>query len=80
MNQTRLSAVIAEAGVLRHTPAGLPALDVRLEHESEIEEGGQLRRVRAVLKAVALGTVAERLARQAIGSNWCFSGFLASPR
>ncbi len=80
MNQTRLSACIAQASALRHTPAGLPALDVRLEHESCIEEGGQARQVRAVLKAVALGTVAERLACQAIGSCWCFSGFLASPR
>ncbi|MEZ5606918.1 MAG: primosomal replication protein N [Burkholderiaceae bacterium] len=80
MNLTRLSATIAEAGALRHTPAGLPALDMRLEHESRIEEGGQSRQVKAALKAVALGTVAERLARQTIGSHWCFSGFLASPR
>ena len=53
---------------------------MRLEHESRIEEGGQSRQVKAALKAVALGTVAERLARQTIGSHWCFSGFLASPR
>lgn len=79
-NQLRLSATLAEAGALRHTPAGLPALDMRLEHESDIEEGGQMRQVRAQLKAVALGTVAERLARQPMGSRWCFSGFLASPR
>lgn len=79
-NQLRLSATLAEAGALRHTPAGLPALDMRLEHESGIEEGGQMRQVKAQLKAVALGTVAERLARQPIGSHWVFSGFLASPR
>ena len=79
-NQLRLSATLAEAGALRHTPAGLPALDMRLEHESGIEEGGQMRQVKAQLRAVALGTVAERLARQPIGSHWVFSGFLASPR
>ena len=28
----------------------------------------------------ALGAVAERLGRQPIGSAWCFTGFLASPR
>ena len=80
VNQLRLSATLAEAGALRHTPAGLPALDMRLEHESSIQEDGQMRQVKAQLRAIALGTVAERLARQPIGSSWCFSGFLASPR
>lgn len=80
MNQVRLSARVVEAGALRHTPAGLPALDLLLEHESEVEQLGQVRKVRLVLKALALGTLAERLATQAIGSHWRFSGFLASPR
>ena len=80
MNQTRLTALIAEIGALRQTPAGLPALDLRLEHESRIEEGGSPRQVKALLKAVALGAVAERLGRQVVGSQWCFTGFLASPR
>lgn len=79
MNQLRLTARIAEAGALRHTPAGLPALDVRLEHESRLEELGQQRTVRLVLRALALGQLAERLGRQPIGSCWCFEGFLATP-
>ncbi len=79
-NMTRLTAVIAESNPLRFTPAGLPALDVRLEHESQVEEAGSHRTVRLALKAVAVGAVAERLARQSIGSHWQFSGFLASPR
>ena len=33
-----------------------------------------------VSKAVAFGAMAERLARQNIGSLWTFSGFLATPR
>ena len=70
VNQLRLSATLAEAGALRHTPAGLPALDMRLEHESSIQEDGQMRQVKAQLRAIALGTVAERLARQPIGSSW----------
>ncbi len=80
MNQTRLTARIVEIGALRLTPAGVPALDVRLEHESQVEQGGSIRQVKAALKALALGAVAERLGTQAVGSNWCFSGFLASPR
>ena len=79
-NLTHLTAVITESNPLRFTPAGLPALDVRLEHESQVEEAGNPRSVKLALKAVAVGAVAERLARQSIGSHWQFSGFLASPR
>jgi primosomal replication protein N len=80
VNLLRLSACIVELGAPRHTPAGLPALDLRLEHESQVEEAGQIRQAKAALKAVALGAIAERLGRQAIGSCWCFTGFLSSPR
>jgi primosomal replication protein N len=80
VNQLALTACIAEAKALRFTPAGLPALDLRLEHESSIEEAGQSRQVKAAVKAVALGAVAERLGTQSIGSVWRFSGFLATPR
>ncbi|HSV52173.1 MAG TPA: primosomal replication protein N [Burkholderiaceae bacterium] len=80
MNQLALTACIAEAKALRYTPAGLPALDLRLEHESSIEEAGQTRQVKAAVKAVALGAVAERIGSQPIGSVWRFSGFLATPR
>ena len=80
MNQVVLSACIAEASALRYTPAGLPALDVRLEHESEIVEAGQQRQVKAAVKAVAFGSIAEALVKQSIGSAWRFTGFLATPR
>ncbi len=65
---------------MRYTPAGLPALDMTLEHRSTQTEAGQPRQVNALLKAVAFGALAERLARQAIGSVWTFQGFLATPR
>jgi primosomal replication protein N len=78
-NQLILDACIAELPALRYTPAGLPALDVRLQHESVQHEAGSQRSVRASLKAVAFGSLAERLARQAPGSCWRFTGFLASP-
>lgn len=65
---------------MRYTPAGLPALDLKLEHESMVPEAGQDRQVKASVKAVAFGALAERLAKQAIGSVWCFSGFVATPR
>ena len=80
MNQLVLSARIAQAGALRYTPAGLPALDFQLEHESELTEAGQARQVKVAIKAVAFGAVAETLGRQPIGSSWDFTGFLATPR
>ena len=80
MNQLILNAGIAEASALRYTPAGLPALELRLEHESELSEAGQMRQVKVAIKAVAFGGVAETLRQQVIGSSWRFTGFLATPR
>ncbi len=75
-----LTARIAEAEALRYTPAGLPALNLLLEHESEVLEAGQTRQVKVVMKSVAFGAMADRLVKQAIGSLWRFEGFLASGR
>ncbi|MBP6404623.1 MAG: primosomal replication protein N [Ramlibacter sp.] len=80
MNQFVLSACIAEANALRYTPAGVPALDLRLEHESEAVEAGQTRQVKVAVKAVALGAMAETLGKRPIGSAGRFTGFLANPR
>ena len=80
MNRTELTACIAEQAALRYTPAGLPALDLILEHASEIEEAGQMRKVQLKLRALAFGSQAERLVKQAVGSVWTFKGFLATPR
>ena len=80
MNSTELTACIAEQNALRYTPAGLPALDLILEHASEIQEAGQARKVQLKLRALAFGSQAEALVKQAVGSVWTFKGFLATPR
>ena len=80
MNRTELTACIAEQTALRYTPAGLPALDLILEHASEVLEAGQMRKVQLKLRALAIGSLAERLGKQAVGSVWLFQGFLATPR
>jgi primosomal replication protein N len=79
-NLLTLSACIAELDAMRYTPAGIPALNFGLEHESQGVEMGTPRTVKLVLKAVAFGVLAERLAKQAIGSHWRFTGFLANAR
>jgi primosomal replication protein N len=80
VNCTELTACIAEQAALRYTPAGLPALDLILEHASEVQEAGQMRKVQLKLRALAIGSLAERLVKQAVGSVWTFKGFLATPR
>ena len=80
MNQVALTARISEASALRHTPAGIPAIDLLLEHESQQTEAGQHRQVKLAVKAVAFGATAEALRSQAMGSEWRFNGFLAAAR
>ena len=46
-----------ERGALRYTPAGLPALDLSLKHESEVSEDGQPRKVSLEIRAVAIGEI-----------------------
>ncbi len=80
MNQLTLTASIAEISAQRFTPAGIPAIDMALEHESEQIEAGQLRKVKVSVKAVAIGPVAETIRKQPIGSLHKFNGFIASTR
>ena len=79
-NSLQLHASIVAAESLRFTPAGLPALNLQLEHDSTVNQAGVNRQVKLVIKAVAFGTLAESLAKQAIGSIWTFSGFLSNAR
>ena len=80
VNQLVLTAAVAEIEALRYTPSGVPALNCRLEHASEVSEAGQVRQVKALVRSVSFGSIAERLVKQDVGSNWTFKGFLASPR
>ncbi|MFN3375721.1 MAG: primosomal replication protein N [Burkholderiaceae bacterium] len=79
-NRVALTACLTEAQALRFTPGGVSALSVLLEHQSRQQEAGQERLVRAVVKAVAFGEVAEQLARLPVGSVLTLRGFLATPR
>ena len=80
MNQWVLTATIAEVKALRYTPSGVPVQDLVLVHESQMTEAGQVRQVKATLRAVAFGALAERVGKLAIGSRWRFEGFVANQR
>jgi len=79
-NHFALTAQIESLKALRYTPAGLPALDMELVHESSVSEAGQARQISMVVRAIALGSLAESLSRQSVGSLWRFTGFLAAAR
>ncbi|NML85377.1 primosomal replication protein N [Polaromonas sp.] len=80
MNHVELTACIAELSPLRYTPAGIPAVNVILEHESEILETGVARKVKLTVKAVAFGTLAEQTAQLTLGKAFRFTGFLVNAR
>jgi len=75
-----LSATLVERGVLRYTPAGLPALDLSLKHESQVTQDGQARKVSVEIRARAIGEITQRVAKLEMGSEHGFAGFLGSQR
>ncbi len=80
MNRMVLSARLLERGVVRYTPAGLPALDCRLVHASTLTEDGQPRKVSLEIRAVAIGAIVRQLGALELGSDGIFAGFLATAR
>ena len=80
MNRLVLQASLAERGALRYTPAGLPALDLQLQHESEVSHEGQARKVKLELRAVVIGSLVSKMAAMPLGSSLTVSGFVAQAR
>jgi primosomal replication protein N len=77
-NQVILSGTLVELGALRYTPAGLPAVEFRMSHDSSMTEAGTERRVRAEMPAIAFDTVARQVASAGLGSALRARGFLAA--
>jgi primosomal replication protein N len=80
MNRVVLSAQLVERGAVRYTPAGLPACDFSLKHESQVTEAGQPRKISMEMRAVAIGEIAQRLVRLEMGAAGTFAGFLTNQR
>ena len=75
-----LTAQLLERGALRYTPAGLPALDLSLKHESQVTQDGLARQVFFEIKARAIGAITQQAATLELGSTHGFAGFLGSAR
>jgi primosomal replication protein N len=80
MNRFLLSATLVQRSALRYTPAGLPALDLSLRHESTVSEDGQPRKVSMEMRAVAIGAVTQPLKVLELGQGGMFAGFITSTR
>ena len=65
---------------MRYTPAAIPALNIVLEHESEVVEAGVTRQVKLTVRAVLFGALAETSAKSELGRLQLFTGFLVNAR
>jgi primosomal replication protein N len=77
VNQFQLTASIAEREVIRYTPAGIPIVSVKLQHNSQQMEAGMPRAVEFEMAAMAAGEISGRLNQAELGETFRFTGFLA---
>ena len=80
MNRLVLQAQLIERGALRYTPAGIPALDLKLMHASEQTEAGLPRKVSVELRAIAIGEITRSVLPLDIGAERGFAGFVSAQR
>jgi len=80
VNLVQLHGRIVQISDVRYSPFGLPLIDLLIEHESHLEEAGVQRKIQLRLKALAIGTQAEKILQLDLLNNLHFSGFLASSK
>jgi primosomal replication protein N len=69
---------LLERSALRYTPAGIPAVEFRLRHESQQAEAGTSRNIEAEIGAIAFDSQARLLAGARLNSGLKLQGFLAA--
>lgn len=62
---------------MRRTPAGIPVLEFRIEHQSRLVEAGIEREVRCDMPAVAIGEIALKAQSLRPGKQLALTGFMA---
>ena len=67
-----------ELSALRYTPAGIPAVEFRLRHESQQAEAGASRSIEAEIGAIAFDAQARLLAGPRLNTGLKLQGFLAA--
>ncbi len=76
-NEIVIDCRVLKLGALRHTPAGMPAIDLVLAHRSVQVEAGRRRQVQCELDAVMLGDAAVGATRLGRNQALRVNGFLA---
>ncbi len=77
-NLLKIDGQVVERGAVRYTPAGIPVIEFRLQHESEQMEAGAMRKVDCEVSCVALGPLANLLSGINAGASCSATGFLAA--
>jgi primosomal replication protein N len=80
VNSFALVAAVVQVQNLRYTPAGIPVLNLVLEHESRQIEADTPRQVNLQMRAVVFGDMANTLSREPLMQAMEFHGFLAHAR
>ena len=75
-NQFVLDGEVIETDALRHTPAGIPVMSLKLKHESEQEELGKPSPAHFEVNAVAFGDIAVDLSIIQTGQQISVKGFM----
>ncbi|HWL75541.1 MAG TPA: primosomal replication protein N [Burkholderiaceae bacterium] len=77
MNQLRIRAKAVAKSALRYTPSGVAVLEASFRHEGNVTEAAMQRTLAFEFSAIALGPVAQSLAREALGTTVILEGFIA---
>ncbi|SFZ79213.1 primosomal replication protein N [Chitinimonas taiwanensis] len=77
-NQVVVTGRLLDVEPLRYTPAGIPALEFRLVHDSSQPEAGVSRQVQCEIACVCLGDKAKTLAVLGTDVEIVVKGFLAA--
>lgn len=77
-NQVWITGVVAEHQPLRYTPAGIPVIELVIQHQSEQMEAGINRKIECEIRSVALGSIAEQLSKVGAETKLTVTGFLAA--
>lgn len=76
-NELRLTANVVREDALRYTPAGLPVLQIWLNHQSRQSQEKMARDVSFEIQAVLIGEPAMKYAGRLTGQIVEVSGFIA---
>ena len=77
VNRVKISGVVLQCGEVRHTPAGIPVVELQIQHESVQVEAEMQRQVRLEADAVVIGPLAKMAATLRVDDKVAIGGFLA---